>query len=375
MSKTDGGAARPALAGPWRYATIGAAVFAIELALMAALAGPWAGLPGWLAALIDAALLTAATAALMWSLVVRRIRADLSSERELARVVLETASEGIVTIDDAGVIRGFNRAAEQVFGYSAAEALGRNISILMPPAEATQHDAHIARYRATGEKRVVNTTRQVDARHKSGRLFPVEMSMSEVRAGERLLFTAIIRDVTERRKLENKVLHMAHYDALTGLPNRTLFFDRLNQAASLARRRQERLGLLYLDLDGFKAINDTHGHGAGDFLLRAIAERLRRRIRDSDTVARLGGDEFAFVLPGIGDRSHAEAVAADIRTACDKPVYLEDVPLRVGASVGVAILPDDTQFIEELVQIADQGMYRAKRAARGKAELPDRAAS
>jgi diguanylate cyclase (GGDEF)-like protein/PAS domain S-box-containing protein len=335
-------------------------VFVAEAAVMLAIERLAPPLPRWAEALLDAAALTALVSAFLWAGVIGPLRRALESEQGKARIIVDNASEGIVTIDERGVIRAFNRAAERLFGYAADEAIGRNVSLLIPAPEKARHDGYLERYRRTGRRTVVNTTRQVDAERKGGEVFPVEMSMSEVRAGGERLFTAIIRDITERRAMEERVRQLAHFDALTGLPNRVLFFDRLRQAAAQARRGRHRLGLLYIDLDKFKPVNDAYGHHVGDLLLGAAAERLRALLRESDTVARLGGDEFSVLLPAIGSREDAEAVAEKIGCAFGAPFLIDDLVLPVGASVGVVLYPDDASFVEVLLKLADQRMYRSK---------------
>jgi len=186
------------------------------------------------------------------------------------------------------------------------------------------------------------------------------MSMSEVRAAGRVLFTAIIRDITDQLRMEERIRQLAHYDELTGLPNRALFHDRLKQALLLAQRGEHRVGLLYVDLDGFKPVNDNYGHHVGDAVLKATAERLRQAVRASDTVARMGGDEFTAILAPIDGTSDAERLALRVGQAFETPIAVDDVMLRVGASVGFAVYPDHGSSIEDLLQVADGHMYRAK---------------
>lgn len=175
-------------------------------------------------------------------------------------------------------------------------------------------------------------------------------------------FVTIYTDITERKQAEERIRHMANHDALTGLPNRALFNDRLGQAISVAKRASGRFALLYLDLDKFKPVNDTFGHAAGDELLKCVAEKLRAQVRESDTVARLGGDEFSVILPDISDRRDAEAVAGKIVAALAAPFRLgiQDRAVGIGASVGIAVYPDDARDHETLIKKADVAMYDAK---------------
>lgn len=337
-------------------------IFVAELIIMSALRhltdlheGAW-----WLEPLLDAALLTLVVSLFVGFALIRPLQNALRSEREKSRVVFDNAAEGIVTIDEHGAIQAFNRAAERLFGFTAAEAVGRNVSIIVPSPDRERHDAYLKRYRQTGEGRVVNRTRQVLAQRRDGTVFPVEMSMSEVRLRDARLFTAIIRDITERRKAEERIRQLAYHDALTELPNRTLYRDRLAQALALASREQRKVGLLLLDLDGFKPINDMHGHHAGDRVLREVAIRLLALVRESDTVARLGGDEFSIVLSSITDRAGAEETARRVNAVIDQPYVLAEARVSLGVSVGIAVFPDDGSDADKLGRIADERMYETK---------------
>ena len=338
------------------------AIFLVELTLMLAAERLQLDMTGWAGALIDAAILTAVAATIMWPLIVRPLQVALEAAHAKAQVILDTASDAIITIDDHGIIQAQNRAAQIMFGVSDQDAIGRNVSIIVPSPHRERHDSYLENYRRTGVKHVIGTTQQLDAVRTGGEVLPIELSISEVRAGGTRLFTAIIRDITERRRLEDKIQKMAHYDKLTGLANRALFQDRLSQAIALARRHQGRLGLLYLDLDRFKPVNDNYGHSAGDMLLCAVAERLRESVRASDTVARLGGDEFAVILTEIGSRVDAEFVAEKLGLAIDEPYTLDDVIVSIGTSIGIAVFPDEAASGEDLVKMADEDMYRRKEA-------------
>jgi diguanylate cyclase (GGDEF)-like protein len=166
--------------------------------------------------------------------------------------------------------------------------------------------------------------------------------------------------------------HLAHHDPLTGLPNRRWLLERLREALRDADAAQRRVALLFIDLDGFKAVNDTHGHAIGDALLRAVAQRLRGRVRAGDTVCRLAGDEFVVLLPSIADREAASDVAALLRAALARPFALRGRVLRVGFSGGIAVAPEDGTRAEVLLERADAAMYEAKR--RGRDPAPVRAA-
>jgi diguanylate cyclase (GGDEF)-like protein/PAS domain S-box-containing protein len=182
---------------------------------------------------------------------------------------------------------------------------------------------------------------------------------------ERIILLAI-EDITERKLVEEKVQHLAMYDSLTDLPNRNLFFNRLSQALPRADRFREITAMLYLDLDGFKAINDTLGHEAGDVILTETARRLRKCIRATDTAARLGGDEFAIILQDVREKQTIEIVAQRIVQSMSKPFDYHDHPcLLKGISIGISIYPSDTEDADDLVRMADEAMYAAKKLGRG----------
>jgi diguanylate cyclase (GGDEF)-like protein/PAS domain S-box-containing protein len=319
-------------------------------------------------AMIDATILTIVSSVFLWRFFVRPLRFALMSKTAQAAAIMDTAAEGIVTIDEHGVIESFNRAAHGMFGYAVTEAVGANVSMLMPQPHAREHDTHIANYLRTGQARVIGKPRVVSALRKDGTVFPIELNVTELKLGGNRSFTGVIRDITERKLAEEHIRHLAHHDALTGLPNRTLFYDRLRQAMALAGRERHELALLYIDLDRFKAVNDSLGHDAGDELLKAVAARMRSLVRGADTVARMGGDEFTVIVPKLTSREGAATLAQKLIDALSAPFQLHLAApgpareVRIGSSIGIAVYPADTQDIDGLIKAADSAMYEAKRA-------------
>ena len=179
-------------------------------------------------------------------------------------------------------------------------------------------------------------------------------------SGKALFFDCMIEDITERKKNEAEMRRLAYYDGLTGLPNRALFLDRLQMAIARAAREKSKVVLLMFDLDLFKDVNDTMGHPAGDKLLKAVAERLLRRLRKSDTIARLGGDEFMVIYTGVSDCRQAEMLASTLLSVFSKPFLLGDVSVRITASVGVAVYPDDAGDLDMMLRNVDIALYKAK---------------
>jgi diguanylate cyclase (GGDEF)-like protein/PAS domain S-box-containing protein len=273
--------------------------------------------------------------------------------------------DGIIMINEHGEIQGFNPAAEEIFGYSQEEALSRNLNILMPEPDRSRHDSYIKRYMETGLAHVLGVRgREVTAARKNGEEFPMEMSVSEMRLGGHRYFIGITRDITDRKRAEKKIAHLAHYDYLTDLPNRALFLDVLGHSIALAKRNKHKVAILFLDLDGFKKINDAHGHDAGDLLLKEVAVRLKETVRGSDAVARVGGDEFIIVLDNINSEDNVALVAHKINVALLAPFEVNGQPCQVGGSIGISMFPQDSKDSEQLIKLADDAMYMAKQSGK-----------
>jgi diguanylate cyclase (GGDEF)-like protein/PAS domain S-box-containing protein len=306
-------------------------------------------------------------AKLIWQMVtnLKRIKGELEASQAQLKAIISHAMDGIITTNEAGEIQGFNPAAEQIFGYSQQELLGQNVNVLVPELDQGENDEHLRRYLSSGRGRTVGVRgREVTALRKNGERFPMELSASAMELNGRHYYIGIVRDVTERKLAEQKIAHLAHHDYLTNLPNRALFLDRLDQALALAKRGDYKLAVLFLDLDGFKAVNDTLGHDAGDLLLQCVAQRLKPLVRDSDTVARIGGDEFTFVLHDIGSGDAAIAVAQKVLAALAEPFAIARKSCRIGGSIGIAIFPDDSTDPEVLLRMADEAMYAAKQSGK-----------
>jgi len=284
-----------------------------------------------------------------------RIRAQLAA-------IVENSDDAILSRNLERTILTWNAAAGRLFGWSAEEAIGNSISIIVPPERLGEN----ARYREMVHRGEPVPMYDTERLTKDGRRIPVSMSQSPIKDADGRItgVSLIFRDITERKEAEEKIRHLAHYDGLTGLPNRELFYDRLGQTIAYARRDQHAVGLLYLDLDGFKAVNDAFGHDAGDDLLKAIAERMRWCLRESDTIARVGGDEFVVILPKDPRREDCVVVAEKLLEVFSTPFLLDRAQREavVRASIGVAAFPSDAEDTETLIKAADSAMYYAKQA-------------
>jgi len=318
----------------------------------------------WLIAFVDASLLTSLSAPFFWFSFLRPLQRALKLESIKSHKILEMAAEGIVTIDTEGSLLSFNRAAQRIFGYSETEILGKNASMLVPSSHGNQHNEELLRNLQTGQIQKIGNVREVQGIRNDGTIFPMELAVTEIKLGDAHFFTAMIRDISEQKLAIKRIEQLAHYDDLTHLPNRSLFYDRLGQAVTIAKRSQRFIALLFIDLDGFKKVNDKLGHHIGDLLLEQVAERLRLCVRESDTLARLGGDEFTILLNDTSERENVEMVAKKVIHSIAQPFDLQGQIVQIGASVGIARYPDDATTSGTLMIVADKAMYAAKAAGK-----------
>jgi len=291
-------------------------------------------------------------------------RHRLAEER--LRVIGAAAQDGIVMMDHEGRIAFWNGAARRIFGYSEQDALGKGLhELIAPERERIDFEESFKFHEQSKPGHAVGKTFELAGLRKDGTQIATEQSVAGVSICGKWHTICIVRDVTERKQFEERIAHLATYDSLTGLPNRRLFYDRLHQAINLAARNRHELSLLYLDLDGFKAVNDTLGHDAGDQILKSAADRIQQQVRESDTVARLGGDEFAVILPRIASQQDAATVARKIIDALIEAFELGGEGHEkawIGASIGIATFPGDGRGMDVLLKVADAAMYKAKQS-------------
>ena len=285
----------------------------------------------------------------------------LKSSESRHRAVVEIAVEGIIIHDASGRIVSANSSAERILRKTSDELVGKTpvdlgIDAIREDGTPIPVDDRPVMLTLRTGKAQANVV--VGHRRSDGTTW---LSMNVLPMGDPGGVVVSITDITERRGYEEKLTYLAQSDTLTGLPNRALLLDRLGQALTRAARRGTPVGVMLLDLDRFKEVNDTLGHFAGDTLLKAIAGRLRHALRDSDTVARLGGDEFCVVLEDCGDRDKLAVAATKLGQVFDQPVTAEGQEIFSAASIGLALYPDDGSGIEDLIKHADIAMYDAKR--------------
>ena len=295
----------------------------------------------------------------------KRAEVALQESEKRMRSVLDNVSDGLATIEQTGIIESANPAVVKLFGYSEQDLVGQQADVLI----ATTHRSAFINYL---ERRLkldipVSGAHETMGKRKNGSLFPLEFVVSSMQIGSRHLFIATLRDISERKAHTDALEYQALHDALTGLPNRSLFGDRLRQALLAARRNQKMFGVLLLDLDRFKDINDALGHDRGDSLLQEVTARLRGVLRATDTIARLGGDEFAVLTIDAKHPDDVVSTARKILAALEGPFAIADQMVETGASIGIAMYPVHGDDPSTLLRRADVAMYVAKRSGGGHA--------
>jgi len=299
-----------------------------------------------------------------------RIQAD--EQIRQAASVFSHAREGILIADTNGVIMDVNDAFTRITGYPREEAIGKHPRLL----KSGQHEKAFYETMWSVLLTEGHWTGEIWNRRKNGELYAVLTAISDIRdaSGKTLRYVALFSDITLLKKHQSQLEHVAHFDALTSLPNRVLLADRLKNAMAQAQRRSQLLAVVYLDLDGFKAINDGYGHDAGDQVLITLAQRMKMVLREGDTLARLGGDEFVAVLIDLEDTSACTPMLTRLLAAAAQPVQLGDISLQVSASLGVAVFPQEQDIDpDQLLRQADQAMYHAKLAGKNRYQIFDSA--
>lgn len=293
---------------------------------------------------------------------------NISSLREadaairLSASVFEATTEGIMVTDAAGMFVSVNPAFTILTGYTSGEIAGQNARIL----KSGRHDADFfsAMYQELWTRKFWKG--EVWSQRKDGSIFLGRLSISAIcnEAGEINRYVGVCADVTEQWNKEQLMQHMALHDGLTGLPNRSLLMDRIAQLIALSSREPREIALMFLDLDGFKLVNDTHGHETGDRVLKTVSSRLMGLLRPSDTVARIGGDEFVLLLDNPDSRDSVAKIASRVIDELNAPMIFDDRTTNVGTSIGIAYLTTGLASPDDILKYADAAMYQAKAAGK-----------
>lgn len=279
------------------------------------------------------------------------------------RDVMDLMLDAVCVVDKAGTFVFVSAAFEDIFGYSPDEVIGKPMIDHVYPDDGIK-TLKVVESLMEGKKQPRFENRWV---RKDGKI--IDILWSARWSEDHQFRIAIAHDITERKLMEQQLHYIAGHDPLTELPNRALLFGRLQTSLGLARREGSHLSLLFIDIDGFKHVNDSYGHLVGDKLLKNIAQRLRDCVRKSDTVGRFGGDEFVVVLNGIDSFDNVLVITENIRVQLEKTYQFDDLNLQLSPSIGVARYPDNGDDEQQLLQYADQAMYRAKNAGGNRVDV------
>ncbi|MFU8837286.1 MAG: diguanylate cyclase domain-containing protein [Thiohalomonadaceae bacterium] len=335
----------------------------------------------------------------------RRLRSEarLRKQELHERTIRDNIIDGVLTLHDDGRILSSNRACTTIFGYSKDALQGQLVSLLLPPAQRQRLERRLPDYLRRWGARLTGTGKHFTCMRMDGSEFPAEMDISSISLDGEEVFIIVVRDISEqlaarqqlarlnqeleqrvrerteelskanamlRDEIDARVLnqqkleHLAKHDSLTQLPNRANFSEQLDIAIHQARRHQRLVALLFLDLDGFKAINDQHGHGIGDKILIEVAQRLSLALRREDMVARMGGDEFTVLLREINKAEDATLVAQKLLETINRPYLIDEHLCQLGTSIGIAIFPHNARDPDNLLRLADDAMYAAKESGK-----------
>ncbi|MCB1734953.1 MAG: diguanylate cyclase [Gammaproteobacteria bacterium] len=282
----------------------------------------------------------------------------------LGAQVIKATHEGVVVTNANAEILSVNPAFTTMTGYREEDVLGRNPAML----QSGRQDREFYRNMWSALSQQGHWHGEIWNRRQDGSIYAEELSISAIRdpSGQISHYVGIFSDITERMKREEVMRRLAFHDTLTGLPNRSLFVDRVHQALRQAHRADQMVAILFMDLDRFKQVNDTYGHQTGDLLLLGVARRIRELLREEDTIARLGGDEFTAVLRSVQSKKDVALVAGRILQQLAKPFDLEGRVAEIGVSIGAALFPEHSRDADTLIRFADEAMYQAKSEGRGR---------
>jgi diguanylate cyclase (GGDEF)-like protein/PAS domain S-box-containing protein len=327
-----------------------------------------------LGVVVGAGLLAVATA---WMRVEKDLAFATAQEASALRAaVLHSALDCVICMDWTGRIVEFNHAAQRTFGYPREEAIGRELAqLIVPPELREAYREALQRFVESGDSSALGRRSELVAMRADGSRVPVELTMNSVESPDGPLITGFLRDITEQKRVQEELRRQALHDPLTGLPNRSLFMDRLELALRRRSRSPGRTAVFFIDFDRFKQVNDTYGHAAGDRLLVTAARRWSDAIRPGDTLGRISGDEFTLVCEGLAGEDQVAAIAERLLEALAPPIDANGYPLEAKATIGVVIAPDEGASAEWLLSVADGAMYQAKGRGGGRYSLLDGSAA
>jgi diguanylate cyclase (GGDEF)-like protein/PAS domain S-box-containing protein len=292
----------------------------------------------------------------------RESQASLALSEARMRALLRHANDAVVSMSPSGIVTDWNDAATSLFGWSPQEAIGQEaIALVVPPELRASYRAALEAFLYSGDSALVNRRIELNTSDRTGRALCLELSLSAIRVGSEWEFLGFLHDIGERKQLQQRLEQLALQDSLTGLPNRRALMEATDRAMARAKRHAHSFALLYMDLNGFKQINDVHGHQAGDVALQEFAKRIANAVRPTDMVARLGGDEFAVLAEGVGSIDDAKALADKIHACLSSP--MADPPLVLRTSIGMTLYGGQADA-SALLREADASMYEDKRRRR-----------
>lgn len=303
----------------------------------------------------------------------QRNQAQLLKSESLHRYMVNNSPDIIYLLDQDGKFSFFNRQVERLLGFSTKELLGTHYSTLVHPGDR-EKSRYVFSERRTGQRASKNVELRLLQKKNGAAHLSLEQPVVDVelyatgvykncKESQEKIFLGtygVVRDISQRKTTEKQFYHQLYHDALTNLPNRSLFQDRLRLALCQARRNRQSLAVMFIDIDGFKEINDSFGHACGDMLLQAFSVRLKSCLRESDTLARISGDEFTILLPQINCRKDTKKIAQKIINEFKVPFRIEQIEITIGVSIGIALSPEDSDSDEELIHKADWAMYYVK---------------
>lgn len=292
------------------------------------------------------------------------LKHDLKLIATLMGKIFEHAEEGVIITDTHATILNVNPAFCKVTGYCREDVLGHNPRLLHSGRQTADFYEDLWRDLLANNR----WEGEIWNRRKDGKIYPEWLSITAVMddAGEVTHYIAIFSDISSQKESEERLYYLAHYDSLSKLPNRLAFHDRFQQAISRARRNHNEVAVMFLDLDGFKQVNDTLGHNAGDQVIREVAIRLGTAMRETDTIARFGGDEFTILLAEVEIHAGIEIAAQKIIEVVAEPIHIENAEAMVTVSIGISLYPQDGDDIDTLIRQADMAMYAAKESGKNK---------